>query len=144
MKKNTWSKIILFSVLIVAFGCKVRKPSAPLVTGTKTEVKAGSEAEILSRISQKQVDYNTAVIKAKADLRIDNNDNEVGMNIRMEKGKAIWVSVTAIAGLEVARALITPDSIKILNKLESTYIKKPFNIDDMKKAVDTLLKLSGS
>ena len=109
------------------FGCKVRKSSAPLVTDTKTEVKAGSEAEILSRISKKQVDYNTAIIKAKADLRIDNNDNEVGMNIRMEKGKAIWVSVTAIAGLEVARALITPDSIKILNKLESTYIKKSFN-----------------
>lgn len=127
MKRNTLSKIILFSVLLVAFGCKARKPAAPLVTGTKTEVEEGTKAETLSRITQKQVDYNTAVIKAKADLSIDNNNNDVGMNIRMEKGKAIWVAVTAIANLEVARVLITPDSIKILNKLESTYIKKPFS-----------------
>jgi hypothetical protein len=39
----------------------------------------------------------------------------------------IWVSVTAIAGLEVARAYITPDSVKILNRLDNIYIQKPFS-----------------
>ncbi|RZL22184.1 MAG: DUF4292 domain-containing protein, partial [Pedobacter sp.] len=42
--------------------------------------------------------------------------------------ETIWVSITAIGGLaEVARALITPDSIKIQNKLKSEYLKKPFS-----------------
>jgi hypothetical protein len=36
------------------------------------------------------------------------------------------VSVSAPIIGEVARALITPDSIKILNKFENTYTRKPF------------------
>jgi hypothetical protein len=51
----------------------------------------------------------------------------VTMHIRIKKDQAIWVSVTAIAGLEVARALITPDSIRIINRIESVYMKKPFS-----------------
>ncbi len=39
----------------------------------------------------------------------------------------IWVSVTALLGLEGARVLVTPDSIKIINRLDATYLKKPFS-----------------
>ena len=45
----------------------------------------------------------------------------------MAKDQKIWMSVTALAGLEVARVLITPDSIHILNRLESIYLKKPLS-----------------
>jgi hypothetical protein len=60
-------------------------------------------------------------------VNIAGHENDVSLNIRIRQGKAIWVSVTAIAGLEIARVLITPDSIKVRNGLESTYIKKPFS-----------------
>lgn len=49
------------------------------------------------------------------------------MNFRIKNNEVIWVSVTALAGLEVARALITPDSVKILNRIDNVYIKKPFS-----------------
>lgn len=49
------------------------------------------------------------------------------MNFRIKNNEVIWVSVTALAGLEVARALITPDSVKIINRLDNVYIKKPFS-----------------
>ena len=49
------------------------------------------------------------------------------MNVRIKKNKEIWVSITAIAGIEVARAIITPDSIKVLNKLQGILLKKPFS-----------------
>jgi hypothetical protein len=51
----------------------------------------------------------------------------VTLNIRIEGGKKIWVSVTAIAGIEVARALITPDSLLVINKLQGLYMRKPFS-----------------
>jgi len=60
-------------------------------------------------------------------LSIGSNANDVNMNIRIKKNEAIWVSVTAIAGLEVARALITPDSVRVINRLENQYIRKPFS-----------------
>jgi len=78
-------------------------------------------------INRAALNYSTLAIRAKADLNLNGNRNDVTMNMRIRSGEAIWVSVTAIAGLEVARALITPDSIKVLNKLEGTYTRKPFS-----------------
>jgi hypothetical protein len=82
---------------------------------------------IFDDIISKQANFNTLYIRAKAKLEIDDEENNVNMTIRIEKDKAIWISVTAVAGLEIARALITPDSLKILNRVENTYTRKPFN-----------------
>jgi len=49
------------------------------------------------------------------------------MNFRIRNNEVIWVSVMAIAGLEIARALIAPDSVKILNRMDNIYINKPFS-----------------
>ena len=129
MKKNILNKGILILVIFLAFGCKTRKQAVPLTKGPQTtETNATfSKSDVLKEISDKQIDFNTLLIKAKADLTINKNSNDVSMNIRMQKDKTIWISVTAIAGIEVARALITPDSIKIINRIESTYIRKPFS-----------------
>jgi len=54
-------------------------------------------------------------------------DRDVTLNIRVDRDKAIWISVTAILGVEAARVLITPDSVKIINRLQGEYIAKPFS-----------------
>ena len=46
---------------------------------------------------------------------------------KIKRDEKIWVSVTAIAGIEVARAVITPDSLLVINRLQSLYLKKPFS-----------------
>lgn len=81
----------------------------------------------LTAIRQRQVAFNTFSAKAKTSLDIDGNGNDVTLNLRIQHDKKIWVSVTALLGLEVARALITPDSIIIINRLQGMYIKKPFS-----------------
>lgn len=81
----------------------------------------------IAAIQQNQIVFNRLSIKAKASINLNGNANDVTMNIRIANDEKIWISVTAIAGLEVARMLITPDSVKIINRLESTYIRKPFN-----------------
>lgn len=122
------NRAALLLCVFLAFGCRTRKPVTPVVVAPPTANKSViNTAEVLSKIANNQVDFNTLTLKAKADLSINNSSNDVSMNIRMQKGKAIWISVTAIAGLEVARAYITPDSIKILNRIESSYTRKPFN-----------------
>jgi len=85
------------------------------------------KANKIESLKNRQVNFNTLSGKAKAGLTIGSNSNDVTMNIRIKNNEAIWVSVTAIAGLEVARALITPDSVRVINRLENEYIKKPFS-----------------
>lgn len=83
--------------------------------------------EKLKAIRLKQTDFTTFSGKASAKLNVNGDSHDVTVNIRIKKGQQIWVSITAVLGVEVARAFITPDSIKIMNRLETTYLKKPFS-----------------
>ena len=40
--------------------------------------------------------------------------------IKMKKDSVIWISITGPLNIEGARILVTPDSVKIINKLEGT------------------------
>lgn len=116
---------IVFFALMALFvaGCSSKKRLP------KSNVSAieRSTAEKIAAIQQNQISFNQLSIKAKSTINLDGNSNDVTINIRIANEEKIWLSVTAIAGLEVARMLITPDSIKIINRLESTYIRKPFS-----------------
>lgn len=86
-----------------------------------------ARSEKLAAIKSSEINFTTLSGKARAALSISGNSNDVTMNIRIKNNEAIWVSITAIAGLEVARALITPDSVRVINRLENVYITKPFS-----------------
>lgn len=129
MKKNILSKLLLSTVIVLAFGCKTKKViiAVPPVNNQNT-VEVDKKPENLKLLESKNINFSTLSLKGKADLDIDGNQNNVTMNIRMQKDKKIWVIVTAAGGIvEVARAMITPDSLFLLNKLEKTYTKKPFS-----------------
>src|SRR5690606_13157953 len=64
--------------------------------------------------------------RAKTRVEMGKSVHDVTLHVRIERDRAIWLSVTAILGVEAARILITPDSVKILNKLQGEYISKPF------------------
>lgn len=101
--------------------------SVPAIVTQPAESANTVKEDRIAALKNKQASFKTFSGKAKAALSIGSNSNDVTMNIRIQNNQAIWVSVTAIAGLEVARALITPDSVRVINRLENEYIKKPFS-----------------
>lgn len=128
MKRNILNSITALALVITVAGCASRKklPVQETVTAVPPS-ETVTKAATISAINSSQLVFETFAVRAKAGLSIDNNKNDVTMHIRIRKDQAIWISVTAIAGLEVARALITPDSIKVINRIESVYMKKPFS-----------------
>lgn len=135
MKRSIQNKLLVVAVLLLVLGCKakkqlvsVNKPVATSVTADSSAAKTDNvKTEKIRSIQSQQINFNTFSGKARTHLEIDGKGYDVTMNIHIQKNKQIWVSITAIAGIEVARALITPDSIKIINKLQSVYLKKPFS-----------------
>lgn len=115
-------------VVLSASACKTKK-LVVVTPPAKQEVKADqSKTEALTLLSNKQFEFNTLALKAKANLDINGEANDVTMNIRIKDKQTIWVIVTAVGGIvEVARAMITPDSIKIIDKINGKYTKKPFS-----------------
>ncbi len=124
MNKNILNKWFLgfFLITSILAGCKAKK--AVVVNKPVPEVK--NTNKLLLDLQNKQLNFTTFTTKAKAKLAFNGNENDVTLNFRIKKDQKIWVSVTYI-GLEIARALITPDSIKILNRVKAEYTAKPFN-----------------
>ncbi|RZL28532.1 MAG: DUF4292 domain-containing protein, partial [Pedobacter sp.] len=129
MKRNILNSLLLASIVVLGFGCKPKKVivTAPQANAEKLDESASKKAENLTLLKSKDLPFNTLSLRGKAKLNVSGDENNVTMLIRMEKDKKIWVSVTAIAGIEVARAVITPDSLLLRNNLQKTYIKKPFS-----------------
>ena len=129
MRKNILSSLLLTAIIIFSVGCKTKKviiAVPPVISQDKVELD--KKPENLIMLKSKNLDFSTLALKGKAELDINGEQNSVAMNIRIQKDKKIWVIVTAAGGIvEVARAMITPDSLFLLNKLEKTFIKKPFN-----------------
>lgn len=132
MKKNILINTVYTIMLLLALtGCKTKKvilpapvvPESPAVPAEPDNTRKNK----LKSINESDMVFNTLAVKSKAVLSINDKSNDVNMNFRIKNNEVIWVSVTALAGLEVARALITPDSVKILNRLDNVYIKKPFS-----------------
>jgi len=88
---------------------------------------ANSHVEMIKNFELSNLDFHTFSGKAKAKVEMGKESHSVNLNIRMDRGKTIWISVTALLGIEAARVIITPDSVRIMNKMQGEYIAKPFS-----------------
>lgn len=122
-----WSKVLLFVLVsvLVFTSCKTKRKIAMPSHDTPTEISAANEASIKT-FELNNLDFYTFSGRAKTKIELDKKVHDVTLNVRIERDKAIWLSVSAILGVEVARVMITPDTVKILNKLQGEYIVKPF------------------
>ena len=75
--------------------------------------------EIYQAIERNRIDFNTFSAKVKVDFSGDDGrKRDFTAAIRIKKDSVIWVSITALLGIEAFRIMVTPDSVKVLNKLD--------------------------
>ncbi|MEE1946879.1 DUF4292 domain-containing protein [Pedobacter sp. KR3-3] len=128
MKRNILSSLLL-ALVVFGLGCKPKKiiVATPPVS-QEQPAQPDKKQDNLNLLKGKDLSFNTLALKGKTKLDINGDENSVTINIRIQKDKKIWAIITAAGGIvEVARAVITPDSLLLLNKLEKTYTKKPFS-----------------
>ena len=105
----------LFGILIVCTLSACVGPKGIINSSSK------SVSHILKNAQEKgaEVDWFTAQLKGQAQL--NNKTYPISAQLRMRQDSVIWISVSAILGLEAARIYLTPDSVKLINRLNSTY-----------------------
>jgi len=127
MKRNIVNSLLCLMMLTALMACKTRKVVVTAPPVVEKPVLNTKRAENIKLLKGKDLPFNTLSLKGKVNLDLNGNENNVNVTIRIKKDEMIWVSITAIAGIEVARALITPDSVLVRNNLQSVGIKKPFS-----------------
>src|SRR6476660_8702296 len=115
---------ILLLMALALCSCKSSKVSDGTPKG-KPDKKDPSY--LLTKAAGTQIDFQWFSGKAKMDYDDGKKTQNFTANIRMRRDSVIWVAITSLMGIEVARIMITRDSIDMLDRLHKERIKKPFN-----------------
>ena len=108
MNKNVAA--ILTGLIILLVSCKDTKITRKPLEGKNKEF-------LMSELKKNEVNFTT--FSAKSAISVENNgsNNAFKSTIRIQKDSAIWVSITPLFGIELARVLLTKDSLKVITAL---------------------------
>jgi len=120
--------LLLSCVMVFAVSCrpakKVQKIQEAFAKKDTTDVVVVSDVpkvdsaalvkDILQKVGQHKIDFNTFSAKVKVDFEGKEESGEATANIRIQKDSIIWVSLSLL-GIEGMRVKITPDSVILLN-----------------------------
>lgn len=118
MNKLCW----IAAFLVVLSSCKTRTVvlKEPVLALEELSKNDAERNLFLEKTDSAEFQFEYLSARGKAELVADGKVYDVIINLRMQKDKIIWASITAL-GFEAIRALITPDSIKIINRLAGQY-----------------------
>lgn len=131
-------KYILLAVfpVIILSGCKDRKGkstasetaiSAPIASAAPVKPADLSRLHpVWTQIQGQQLQFNEMLAKMKVRGHYDGQTQSFNTEMRWQKGQQIWMSFT-LFGIEGMRVVITPDSLKVIDRLNKRYFLKPFN-----------------
>lgn len=113
--------LLLFTTTFI--GCKldrklIKEPIKPKEDGL---------VYAFDNLKQNEVAFETLNIRFSASITINKKTNNFNGQIRILKDSIIWMSITPALGIELARVYITPDTIKLINRLDSEYFTGTFD-----------------
>jgi hypothetical protein len=122
--------VLALAICVIASCRSTRKIQTAIIKKDSAVVKAGQThedsmafiRETLGKMDAGRINYTAFSAKMNVDYEgADGKKYDVNANLRMYKDSIIWISITAIFGIEGLRAYITADSVKILNKQDKIY-----------------------
>ena len=124
---------LVVSVVVIASACHstkkiqtaiAKKDTAQMVIVHDSKVDSMKFIQdVFDSVKQKRIDFKTFSAKIKVDYSDkDGKGPDLTVFVSMEKDQAIWLSINAtVFSYEAFRVLITPDSVKVLNKKDKKY-----------------------
>ncbi len=131
---NKSKRLVFISLLVLTslFACKSRQKTVSTDFG---RIKHISDKNLIDSLERNEFQFN--VLSAKASVKvIDDKETSFKAHIRVKKDSAIWVSITPLLGIEMARVLITKDSVMFLNRIDKQYFVGTFDYINNKFGTD--------
>ena len=89
--------------------------------------------EFIEKVNSKSDYPDWLSLKGKVSFSENEKKLQFNTSIHHKKDSIIWISVTAVLGIEIIRAQLTPDSIYLINRINKTYLTQP--ISQIKKNI---------
>lgn len=110
-------KLIFFLSLsaLIFSGCKTKRVL------TKSPLLPLSEKAIIEQLQANIFNFRTISAKLDVNAKTEKENRSFKVNMRVAADSAIWMSITPALGIEAARAMVSVDSLKFIDKLGDKY-----------------------
>lgn len=129
MKLKNWAPIIV--IILLLGSCKTTRKVY------KAPLKIEGPEYLFKKLNENELEFNYINAKFNLHLQEDQKKTSFKGQIRIQKDSMIWVSFSPLLGIEVARMLITNDSVKFINRMNKTYFRGDYEY--LNKFFDTNL-----
>ena len=123
----SFSRLALFSILFLVLlsSCFTRKR---LAAGRSQHISKKSAKDLEGLLKKNEFQFRWLSAKFSTDVMLDSAQVSFNVSLRACKDSVLWMSISApIIGIEVARAMITKDSVKFMDEYHSEYFAGDFN-----------------
>jgi hypothetical protein len=114
---------VLLILIVLITSCK----SSKTIVVNSVVAKPMSVNNVTKKHVETGFDKNTLDAKLKVSFEDNYNKQNLTVKLRIDKDKIIWLNAT-YAGVLVARAKITPNSVSYYEKLNKTYFSGNFEL----------------
>ncbi len=125
--------IVHCALCIALTACHTTKKVSEVPLPVK--LKGENVIQLFDSVLTHQFNYTSLTAKANVQyLPAQSEAQSFDATLRLLKDSAIWLSVTPLLGIEVARVLITRDSLRILDRFHKTYMVRDYTfLEDLLK-----------
>ncbi|MCD2258194.1 DUF4292 domain-containing protein [Psychroserpens luteolus] len=108
--------------LVITLGISCRSARSVVASG-KVDDKLSAK-QLIKENGKRDAKFKTLQAKVKINVIQDLKESSYTLNLRMEKDKTIWISAT----LGLARAIITPNSVRFYDKINNQYFDGDYKL----------------
>ena len=139
------SMLLCATVLMVAItSCRNKKKTIKTETpvavaedtiNNKCRLDYKSARTLSRHVKENEFKFDWVSAKANVESLVEDKEESFDIKVTIRKDSAMLVSIHYLLGLQVAKVLITKDSVKFVNYIQKTYFKGDFNyINDLLNA----------
>ena len=138
-------RLFPYAVLLIGFvlmqgGCKHKKkilktetipvvvtPTAEDTLNNRCRLDFKSAKTLTKNIRENEFKFEWVNAKANVETLIDEKEESFDIRVKIRRDSAMLITIQYVLGLEVAKVLITRDSVKFVNYIQKNYFKGDFN-----------------
>lgn len=94
----------------------------------KNPLKKQGAEYLLNQMQRSELDFSYLDFKASVDVIQDDKKQGFQARVRIKKDSIIWLSISPLLGIEVARLELTQDSVRFMNRIDKTWFAGDYSL----------------
>lgn len=122
MNKLYTGLLLLLPAIMLLSACKSTRPLM------KAPLKEEGPEYLYSKLKDHELSFDWISAKFDASYTEKRNSNSFKGQVRVRQDSLIWISISPALGIEMFRMIITPDSVKYVNRFNKEYFVGDYNL----------------